>query len=602
LSVRAENVCPPAPAGHARCAAELLRLRRAVRVASARARATSVASPGPPKPYTAAYLQQAYDLTYLSATRGSADTVAVVDAYDDRTAALDLAKFRADNGLPPCTVANGCLRKVNEWGAPAPLPPARSGWQFEAATDLAAVSALCPNCHILLVEAASTLWSDLVRAMQAAAQMGANQISDSWTTTDSSQPPGQVTFPGVAVIAATGDSGFVSAGEAYPAAAPGVTAAGGTSLQPAAGAGNLRGFVETAWSGAGSGCATDIPKPAFQSTVKCAGRAYADVSADADPSTGLAVYESGAGGWTLAGGTSLSAPLIAAFEAVTGVDGTTPAWAYAGSARLNDPAAGSNGTCVPALTALCVGGIGYDGPTGAGSISGQVVSGAPGIGADGAGAGAHVRSPGARSAALLGGVYPNGLDTTAWWQYGTGTTYGRATAPIDIGHGTAIAPVAGQLAGLQPSTAYHYRLVAHNADGTSYGYDYALATSTAPANPGGGRPRATATDRGSRSASSSGRNGAAWAELRPRLAGRAAVRSLLIATLGSSRVRGQLVFAWQVRQSGQWVMIPRARSARYVPTRSEVGHRLRVLVSCVTGGRHAGGASAASAPVAPRVA
>src|SRR5271165_1817114 len=377
-SVDAGSVCAPVPAGHARCAAEVLRLRfdghlvrppaphvspparshgrptgsnfRPALAAESYVGAASLTGAPAPQPFTADYLQQAYDLSYLSATGGSSDTAAVVDVYDDPTADADLATFRAANGLPPCTVADGCLRKVNEAGASAPLPPVDGGWAIEEATDLAAVSALCPDCHLLLVEASSTAWPDMVTAMQTAAQLGARQISDSWSAVAASQPPGQLAFPGVAVIAASGDSGYVGSGADYPAAADGVTAAGGTTLQSAAGPGNPRGFTETAWSGSGSGCVSAAPKPAFQSTTGCSGRAYVDVS-------------SGAGGWLLVGGTSLAAPLVAAFEAVTGVDGTTPAWAYADSTRLNDPRAGSNGTCDPTLFELCSAGAGYDGPT-----------------------------------------------------------------------------------------------------------------------------------------------------------------------------------------------------------------------------------------------
>ena len=144
-----------------------------------------------------------------------------------------------------------------------------------------------------------------------------------------------------------------------------------------------RGFTETAWDDSGSGCDLAIATPAYQASLRigCAGRAYADVSADGDPDTGLTVYASSDGGWIAAGGTSLAAPLIAAFEAITGVDGTTPAWAYADASMLDDPASGSNGSCSTALDVICRSAAGYDGPTGAGSISGAIMPGAPGIGA-----------------------------------------------------------------------------------------------------------------------------------------------------------------------------------------------------------------------------
>jgi hypothetical protein len=568
-------------------------LRAAVATTADEAPAGAVA----PQPFTAAYLQQAYDLTYLSATGGISDTVAVVDAYDDPTADTDLATFRQANGLPPCSVANGCLRKVNEQGETAPLPPADNDWSIEEATDLAAVSALCPNCHLLLVEAESPQWFDLITAMQTAAGMGARQISDSWTSIAGSQPPGQLTFPGVAVVAASGDSGYHASGNEYPAAATGVTAAGGTSLEPALTVGNSRGFSETAWSGAGAGCVTDAAKPVFQSSISCPGRGYADVSADADPETGLGVYQSGAGGWVLVGGTSLSAPLIAGFEAITGVDGTTPAWAYTDRARLNDPMSVSSGGCDPTLAELCSPSTGYEGPTGAGSISGQVVSGAPGIGAGATGGAGYVQSVDAGSAALSGGVYPNGLDTAIWWQYGPSATYGEATAPVEIGSGTAIVPVAGGLIGLMPSTTYHYRLVAHNGRGTSYGYDYTLTTANAP--PGSSQPPVVVPRTGATASSA----GALPTGPRVRLSWRATVRTPLLARVsGSGRPWHLLAFRWQIRRRRRWVLIRGARSPRFVPRSCEVGHRLRVTVTYRNAEGEHKSASASTAPVVPAAA
>src|SRR5207342_1372145 len=123
------------------------------------------------------------------------------------------------------------------------------------------------------------------------------------------------------------------------------------------------------WNG-GSGCDVNEPKPSYQTDTGCTGRSWADLSADADPYTGLTVYDSGNGGWMQVGGTSLATPLIAAYEAVTGINGTSPQWAYADSALLNDPITGSTGSCAAAIAYICNAGTGYDGPTGVGSISG----------------------------------------------------------------------------------------------------------------------------------------------------------------------------------------------------------------------------------------
>ena len=135
----------------------------------------------PPTPDTPAYLEQAYDLSYLSQTGGTGDTVGIVDAYDDPTAQSDLDTYRSNYGLPACD--SGCFTKVNESGNASPLPAASSDWDTEISLDLDTVSAICPNCHILLVEASSSNESDLQAAMQTAARLHANQISDSWTLT-----------------------------------------------------------------------------------------------------------------------------------------------------------------------------------------------------------------------------------------------------------------------------------------------------------------------------------------------------------------------------------------------------------------------------------
>ena len=457
----------------------------------------SGASSTPPQAGTPAYLEQAYDLSYLSQTGGEGDTVAIIDAYDDPGAQADLNIYRSTYGLPACTTSNGCFEKVNENGASSPLPAANTGWEEEESLDLDAVSALCPNCHILLVEANSSRSSDLEAAMATAAAAGANQISDSWTATSRGVPSGTYTFPHIATVAATGDTGYAGPGENnYPAAFPGVTAAGGTSLAQASGGANARGFSEGAWSlndgsGGGSGCDLQVAKPAYQADSGCTGRSYADLSADADPSTGLVVYDSDNGGWMLVGGTSLATPLIASYYAITGVGASSPGWAYSDSALLNDVTNGSNGTCAAAIVYICNAGVGYDGPTGVGSISGAVVSGAPGIGGpaiDSGSSNSYTESTGSYGATIAGGIYPNGRDTSWWIQYGTTTAYGNQTASTDIGSGTAPVAVTGYLSQLAPGTTYHYRLVAQNSLGTTYGYDYTATTATASVTTGAPSP------------------------------------------------------------------------------------------------------------------
>ena len=162
------------------------------------------------------------------------------------------------------------------------------------------------------------------------------------------------------------------------------------------------------WGGAGSGCNLAVTKPTWQSDKGCTGRSYADISADADPATGMQVYDSdGRSGWEVVGGTSEASPLIAAYYALLGPTATAegPAWAYANAALLNDPSTGSNGTCSPSMSYICNAGPGYDGPTGVGSISGAVATGAPGITGPGTN-GSYSQSVTADTAQLQGGVYP----------------------------------------------------------------------------------------------------------------------------------------------------------------------------------------------------
>jgi len=500
-SVVAQRVCATAAAGRATCEAQVLVARSsgavvrpllrgavAARLAGMTARGTlqhgsalrplALSAPAPAAG-TPAYLQQAYDLSYLSQTAGSADTIAIVDAYDNPGAEADLATYRAAFGLPPCTTANGCFRRVDQNGGNT-HPPVDADWALEISLDLDAASALCPNCRIVLVEANSNWLSDLTTAQAQAVTQGANQISDSWTFPDSGVPPATLfSFPGVATVAASGDKGYVGTSASnYPAALASVTAAGGTSLTAASDPASLRGWSEAAWSGAGSGCNLNIAKPLWQTDSSCAGRSYVDISADADPATGISIYDGSAGGWLVIGGTSLASPLVAAYYAITGASAASPSWAYANRSLLNDPFGGSNGSCAAPIAYICDAGAGYDGPTGAGSISGAVTAGAPGIGGPGA-KGTYAQDVTGASAQLQGGVYPNGRETSCWWEYGPSAAYGQQSAPTDLGAGQAAVAASATLTGLAVASSYHYRLVAQNSLGTTYGYDYTLQTTAA---------------------------------------------------------------------------------------------------------------------------
>lgn len=323
----------------------------------------------------------------LAGTNGGGRTVAIVDAFDDPKAEADLGVYRSHFGLPACTTANGCFHKVNQSGQASPLPKADYGWAEEISLDLDMVSAICPTCHIVLVEANSADVNDLVKAENAAAAYpGVVAISNSFgaaedntiTTLDKA-----FNHPGIAITASSGDSGY---GVSWPASSPYVTGVGGTTLTKTTGG---RGWAESVWRGAGSGCSAYEPKPSWQGGASCAKRTVADVSAVADPNTGVAVYDTanscagsllcgtllslgaakGAQGWIQIGGTSVSAPIIASVYALAGNTASIgPSYPYSHTSGLYDVTTGSNGSC--GGTYLCTGKVGYDGPTGLGTPKG----------------------------------------------------------------------------------------------------------------------------------------------------------------------------------------------------------------------------------------
>jgi subtilase family serine protease len=320
-----------------------------------------------PSGYGPADLRDAYA---LPSTGGDGATVAVVDAYDDPDAESDLATYRSTFGLPACTTANGCFKKVGQDGG-STLPKADAGWAEEISLDLDMVSAICPSCHILLVEARSSSMSNLGTAVNTAVSLGAKYVSNSWGGDESSSDPSYDSsyfdHPGVAITVSSGDAGY---GVEYPAASRYVTAVGGTSLRQDSSA---RGWSETVWDGAGSGCSGYDAKPSWQTDSGCSRRTVADVSAVADPSTGVAVYDTYGGdtGWEVFGGTSVSAPIVASVYALAGTpsSGSSPAsFPYAHTGALNDVTSGSNGSCGGSY--LCTGEPGYDGPSGLGTPAG----------------------------------------------------------------------------------------------------------------------------------------------------------------------------------------------------------------------------------------
>ena len=324
-------------------------------------------------------LQNAYNLP--SSTAGAGQKVAVVDAFNDPNAVSDVATYRSSWGLPACNTSThaGCLTVVNEHGATSPLPAnsGSTGWATEESLDVDMVSAICPQCSIYLVEADSQKIKDLGTGVDAAVSvLHANFVSNSYGGHEHSSDPSfdasYYKHKGVAVTASAGDSGY---GVSYPSASPFVTSVGGTSLVKASG--TSRGWSETVWNGTGSGCSTSESKPKWQTDGGCSKRTDNDVAADANPNTGVAVYDTyDRGGWLEVGGTSVSSPVIASVFALAG----TPAanalpvkFIYKNTTALFDVTSGNNGSCSPAY--LCTGEPGYDGPTGWGTPNGVTAFG-----------------------------------------------------------------------------------------------------------------------------------------------------------------------------------------------------------------------------------
>lgn len=397
--------CALPRAHHASCLAQLKAKRLLLSNGTTRPAAGTSTTSG----YTPPDLWSAYNLSPTTVpptlpSGGSGQTVAIVDAFNDPTAEPDLQMYRSAYNLGPCTIASGCLSVLNQSGAPSPLPKTDTGWAQEESLDLDMVSAICPNCKIMLIEANSASTADLAAAVNKAAALGATEISNSYGGNEASSETSlnsAYNHAGIAITASAGDAGY---GVEFPAAAPTVTAVGGTSLTKTS---SGRGWSETVWgssggggllgllggaSGTGSGCSKYETKPGWQKdTATCAKRTVADVSAVADPNTGVAVYDStadssGNKGWMQFGGTSVASPLIAAVYALAGNAATInqgsnigASWAYSHSSSLNDVTSGTNGSCTggflglggnSAKAYLCNGEPGYDGPTGLGTPNG----------------------------------------------------------------------------------------------------------------------------------------------------------------------------------------------------------------------------------------
>jgi hypothetical protein len=447
---------------------------------------------GEEKGFSPSEIRKAYG---ISETGGSGQTVAIVDAYDDPNTESDLKVYRKEYGLSECTKANGCFKKVNQEGIEGAYPAADKGWAVEISLDVDMVSAVCPECKILLVEANNNEWGSLLAAEDEAATLKATEISNSWAGSEFSEETSDDQYfhhensnhENIPITAAAGDHGY---GVDYPAASPNVISVGGTTLKKAEK--SSRGWEESVWGGSGGGCsAYETSKPTWQSDPSCANRTDNDVAAVANPNSPVSLYDSyetsgepfySPSGWLLIGGTSVATPIVA------GIEAHAPSAVRAEGAKafyrhsLFNVTAGSSGLC---RGYLCNGEEGYSGPTGWGTPDGPVELAA----------GFHAVTARATSvslggATLNGYVDPEGLVTTYQFEYGKTTSYGLKApeSPASAGSGVVWKGVSQSVTELEPETTYHYRLLATNSSGTVYGADHTFSTTAwtvQSAHPGG---------------------------------------------------------------------------------------------------------------------
>ena len=423
--------------------------------------ATPQATPGG---YGPSSLQSAYKLP--SSTAGSGQRIYIIDAYDDPNAESDLAAYRSQYGLAACTTANGCFKKLNQNGATSPLPAGNTGWAGEISLDLDMASAICPNCGITLVEA-NDASDNLFIAAKEATTLGAKFVSMSFGGAESGSEAADDSqyfkSSGVVYTASTGDGAY-QAGVIYPATSPDVVAVGGTSLSTAS---NTRGWTESVWKtstteGTGSGCSSDEAKPSWQSIIAtsvCSKRADSDVSAVADPATGVAVYQTyGGSGWAVYGGTSAAAPIIASTYALAGAPAATDkpgSEPYAHTGNLNDVTSGNNGTCSPSL--LCTAASGWDGPTGLGTPNG-VAAFSSGSTGGGGGNTVTVTNPGSRTGTV---GTATSLQVSASDSGGAALTYSATGLPTGLSIGASTGTISGT-----PTAAGTYSVTVTAKDST----------------------------------------------------------------------------------------------------------------------------------------
>ncbi len=347
----AAAVCPASPIGAAHC--------HALVATGANGNPDASTSPTGLSPAT---IKSVYN---FPTSTGAGKTIAIVDAYDDPSAESDLGVFSGQYNLPGCATANGCFQKVDQRGGTA-YPRKDAGWALEISLDVQWAHAIAPGAHILLVESDSNSFANLLAA-EDYAKANAQYVSNSWGGSEFSGESGYDSH-----FARAGVSFFVSSGDAglpaeYPSASPNVISVGGTTLHFSGG--NFT--SETGWSGGGGGCSAYETATSAQSgfsqygQVNCgAKRATPDVSLDADPASGVSVYDTvryqGQQGWFTVGGTSASSPMWAGRAADSGAV-VSSAYVYGNNITFRDITSGNNG-------APCL--VGFDLCSGRGSWTG----------------------------------------------------------------------------------------------------------------------------------------------------------------------------------------------------------------------------------------
>jgi len=436
-------VCPAPPARAAHC--------HALVVTDAHGHPDAALAPTGLSPAT---IKGVYNFP-TSSTAGSGQTIAIVDAYDDPTAESDLGVFSSQFGLPACTTANGCFTKVDQNGGTS-YPVVDGHWALEISLDIQWAHAIAPGAKILLVEAATNNFSDLLAA-EDYAKAHAQYVSNSW---GSPEFDGEQLFD--SHFAQSGVSFFVSAGDLglpaeYPSASRNVISVGGTTLH-FDGSGNFT--AETGWSTGGGGCSAYEAPNLAQSNfagylqVNCNGkRATPDVSLDADPNSGVSVYDTtpydGSTGWFQVGGTSASSPMWAGRSADAGVvvDAT---YVYGKSIGYRDITVGNNG-------ASCL--VGYDLCSGRGSWLDPAVPTQPSISSLGPVSGPIGTTVVIKGSGLAGttGVSFNGTAATSFTSTGTQVA---ATVPA----GATSGPITVTTPGGTATTATSFTVTSTVAD------------------------------------------------------------------------------------------------------------------------------------------